>query len=73
MTKGFTYEKARNFIFNFRYFFHDSGDHTADRHNTIFIEKPLVSVGTRGFKIDILNFLVLIFLLKIMRLQSTKK
>lgn len=47
MTKGFTYEKARNFIFNFRYFFHDSGDHTADRHNTIFIGKSLVSIDTR--------------------------
>lgn len=73
MTKGFIYEKARNFIFNFRYFFHDSGDYIADRHNTVFIEKPLVSVGTRGFKIDILNFLVFILVLKIMRLQSIKK
>lgn len=47
MAKGFIYEKARNFIFNFRYFFHDSGDYIADRHNTVFIEKPLVSIDTR--------------------------
>ena len=47
--KGFTHEEGRNFrnsIFDFRYFFHDSGDHNADRYNTIFIEKPLVSAVT---------------------------
>lgn len=71
--KGFAHEKARNIISNFRYFFHDSGDHNADRRNTIFIEKPLVSTDTRGFSIYILNFLVLILLLNIMRLQGTKK
>jgi hypothetical protein len=46
--KGSLYEKARNVISDFRYFFHDSGDHNADRHNTIFIENPLVSKDTRG-------------------------
>ena len=46
--KGFAHEKARNIIFNFRYFFHDSGDYIADRHNTVFIENPLVPTGTRG-------------------------
>lgn len=45
--KGFTHEKARNVISDFRCFFHDSGDYIADRYNTIFIEKPLVSVSTR--------------------------
>lgn len=46
--KGLTHEKDRNVISDFRYFFHDSGDHNADRHNTILIEKPLVSTDTRG-------------------------
>ena len=46
--KGFAHEKARNIIFNFRYFFHDSGDYIADRYNTIFIENPLVSANTKG-------------------------
>ena len=45
--KGYLYEKARNIISDFRYFFHDSGDHNADRHNTIFIGKSLVSIDTR--------------------------
>ena len=71
--KGFAHEKARNIIFNFRYFFHDSGDHIADGHNTIFIEKPLVSIDTRGFKICALGFLVLILLSNTTRLQGKKK
>ena len=49
--KGFTHEKARNAISDFRYFFHDSGDYIADRHNTIFIGKSLVSIDTRDMYI----------------------
>lgn len=46
--KGLTHEKDRNVISDFRYFFHDSGDYIADRHNTVFIENPLVPTDTRG-------------------------
>jgi len=45
--KGFAHENFRNSIFDFRYFLHDSGNHNANRHNTIFIETPLVSADTR--------------------------
>jgi len=45
--KGFTHEKARNTISDFRYFFYDSRDHIADRYNTIFIGKSLVSNDIR--------------------------
>lgn len=70
--KGFTHEKARNVISDFRYSFHNIREHITNRYNTIFIENPLIE----GFffwtkqNINLVALLNLVNLLKLVNLLN---